>query len=215
MSVTPAEIILRRRGELGLSQAQLAGRIGRAASTIRRWERGEAKPPTSIMPALASALQVAPRDLAVAFGVEDDGTPAPEIAATPDVAVAPPPAPKTESAPPSEPSPEPDREQPITEKPTEALAVQTAVAAPPQQKTQRRSPLRRAPALDPSEGLSYVETTRQRVRYWLRAALTIIVGVILVIILFWALGELGAALSDVWDLFGDEAPPGTAPGTDF
>jgi hypothetical protein len=111
----------------------------------------------------------------------------------------------------SAPSPAPA----IADKPTEAIGVQTAVAAPPQQRPQRRSPLRRAPALDPSEGLSYVESSRQRVRYWLRTTLTIVAGVILLIILFWAFGELGTALSDVWDLFGEDAPPGTSPGTDF
>jgi transcriptional regulator with XRE-family HTH domain len=184
MAITPAEIIERRRTQLGLSQAQLGERIGRTASTVRRWESGDATPPASLLPTLAAALQVSPRDLEIAFG-GDSATPIeeqPTMAAPPPVAPAPAPAPAT------------------------------AVAAPPQR---RRSPLQRAPALDQGQGLSYLEDNRQRLRYWLRAALTIVVGIVLLVILMWAFGELRQAIGDVWDLFGDNAPPATSPGTEF
>ncbi len=75
--------------------------------------------------------------------------------------------------------------------------------------------MRRAPAVDSAEGLSYIERPQQRYRYLLRATLTVVVGIVLLFILFWAFGELRTAIGDVWDLFGDDAPPGTAPGTDF
>ncbi len=207
MAISPAEIIQRRRVELGLSQAQLGERLGRAASTVRRWERGDASPPESIMATLASALQVSERDLAVAFGADDPG-PEPQ----------------------PNPQPEPARvsaaveDQPTVAAPApaasavdragqKAAAASSTVASPPQQR--RRSPRLRAPALATNEGLSYLEDSRQRVRYWIRAALTIVVGIILLLILVWAVGELGAAIGEVWSLFGEDAPPVTSPGTDF
>lgn len=216
MAVSPAEIIRRRRAQLGLSQEQLAERIGRAASTVRRWEKGEAVPPDGVISALATALQVAPRDLAVAFGESGDE----ESETTPDPTTAAPAAPRT-AAPPPAPSGR-ATEPPIDEQATVAAATAVAasavakapVAAPPQQ-PKRRSPLWRAPALDPSEGLSYLEDSRQRFRYWLRAALTIVAIIILLMLLMWAFGEFWDALGKVWDLFGDDAPPVTAPGTDF
>jgi transcriptional regulator with XRE-family HTH domain len=271
MAVAPAEIIRRRRGELGLTQEQLAERIGRAASTVRRWERGEAAPPKSLITTLAGALQVSPRDLAVAFGesgdeeaesgaagaaprVESPGrrkataTPDPKTA-TPDQrtsaatgpAVAAPAAARADrrsaaagAGPPDAATEAPsgaenveDGEQPtvaalpIDEQATVATptavapgAVATAVAAPPQQ-PKRRSPLLRAPALNPAEGLSYLESPRQRLRYWLRTALTIVAGLILLMILVWAFGELKDALDAVWELFGEDAPPVTSPGAEF
>jgi transcriptional regulator with XRE-family HTH domain len=270
MAVTPAEIIQRRRAELGLSQEQLAERLGRTTSTVRRWEKGEVTPPGGVIPTLARALQVAPRDLAVAFGAIDPDEPevsqgaaarpaprpngasdadtgAPVDPATPSKPTRTAPAGKTAAA--AEGTAEgaagaagaaaaggagtaattrgtaaPTRPQlPIDEQATVAAATAVApakgaatapVAAPPQQ-PKRRSPLRRAAALDLSEGLSYLEDSRQRLRYWLRAALTIVAIIILLMILVWAFGEFWDALGKVWDLFGDEAPPVTAPGAEF
>ena len=132
MAITPAEIIQRRRAELGLTQAQLAERLGRAPSTVRRWEKGEATPPDSGVPALANALQVAPRDLAVAFGVEEvepgDESPTAETATAAEV---------TEL--PTEAISVPVAEATASEAPAKAA---TAVAAPPKQRPPRRSPLR-------------------------------------------------------------------------
>lgn len=201
--MTPGEIIQRRRAELGLTQAQLAERIGRTSSTVQRWERGVATPPKSLLPTLATALQVSERDLGVAFGRET----APPVEAV--------------ETPTSQPSDGAEVEAPreasgaiaIEEQPTMAVPASAPVASAPQAK--RRSPMRRAPAVDSAEGLSYIERPQQRYRYLLRATLTVVVGIVLLFILFWAFGELRTAIGDVWDLFGDDAPPGTAPGTDF
>ena len=231
--MTPAEIIQRRRADLGLTQAQLAERIGRTASTVQRWERGVATPPKSLLAPLAKALQVSERDLAVAFGRDTAGTTpaqAPGAQASPGQAsVAAPAAQASTQAPTSRAvvaptstealseGPEPGAIA-IEEQPTVAVPAVTAaapVASAPKARPQRRSPMRRAPAVDPAEGLSYIENPSQRFRYWLRTALTVVVGIVLLLILVWAFGELRTALGDVWDLFGDDAPPVTAPGTDF
>ncbi|MEE8331980.1 MAG: helix-turn-helix transcriptional regulator [Acidimicrobiia bacterium] len=203
--MTPGEIIQRRRAELGLTQAQLAERIGRTSSTVQRWERGVATPPKSLLPTLATALQVSERDLGVAFGRET----APPVEAVEATTSQPSGGAATEAA----------REGSasgaiaIEEQPTMAVPTSAPVASAPQAK--RRSPMRRAPAVDSAEGLSYIERPQQRYRYLLRATLTVVVGIVLLFILFWAFGELRTAVGDVWDLFGDDAPPGTAPGTDF
>ena len=51
--MTPNELLSRRRA-LGLSQAELATRLGVATNTVARWERGE----RAIPPYLQLALQV-------------------------------------------------------------------------------------------------------------------------------------------------------------
>lgn len=58
------EVIRRRRGELGLSQAQLATKAGVDTRQIRRYEAGEQQPVLSVAVAIASALEISVGELA-------------------------------------------------------------------------------------------------------------------------------------------------------
>jgi transcriptional regulator with XRE-family HTH domain len=48
---------------------------------------------------------------------------------------------------------------------------------------------------------SYLDDPDQMMTYWIRAALTVALAMFLVIVLFWALGNLGDSIGEVWDLF--------------
>jgi len=53
-----ATALRRRRRELELSQAALAARIGRRRLAVNRWESRRSTPPASVVPLIASALDV-------------------------------------------------------------------------------------------------------------------------------------------------------------
>ena len=53
-----AQLIRRRRKELGLTQAALAERIQISAKAVSKWERAAGMPDASIVPALSAALGV-------------------------------------------------------------------------------------------------------------------------------------------------------------
>ena len=48
---------------------------------------------------------------------------------------------------------------------------------------------------------SYLDDPDQMMTYWIRAALTVAFAMFLVIVLFWALGNLTDSIGEVWDLF--------------
>lgn len=58
LGVDVAEVIRRRRQELGLSQADLAVRAGTDARAIRRYEAGEIQPSLTAAKAIANALEI-------------------------------------------------------------------------------------------------------------------------------------------------------------
>lgn len=58
------EVIRQRRGELGLSQNDLAARVGVDRRQIRRYESGETQPTLSVARAVAQALQITIDELA-------------------------------------------------------------------------------------------------------------------------------------------------------
>lgn len=63
----------------------------------------------------------------------------------------------------------------------------------------RTFPIGEVPA--PPVVRSYLEDPDQMMTYWIRAALTVAFVVFLLIVLFWALGNLGDAIGEVWDIF--------------
>lgn len=58
-----AQLIRRRRKELGLTQEVLAGRIHVSAKAVSKWERAAGLPDASIVPALSQALGVSAESL--------------------------------------------------------------------------------------------------------------------------------------------------------
>jgi transcriptional regulator with XRE-family HTH domain len=48
---------------------------------------------------------------------------------------------------------------------------------------------------------SYLDDPDQMMTYWIRTALTVAFTMFLLVILFWALGNLGDSIGEVWDLF--------------
>lgn len=236
------DLIRRRRTELGLSRTELADRVGRTGSTVRRWERNEGMPSDTLIESLADALDVDPAELVTppsARGENADAESPPRRGVQPPasspeaVSAATRPAepqsrpaakPSTMSRP-QVPAPQPDGRsgtpavepttRQITEVPTEVMAVPTA---PPQEPVaDRQQPRRRSPPPEPRAAapLSYVEDPTQRYRYVLRGILTGIAIAAMLVILVWAFGELTEALGDVWDLFQEEPSQDTAFGTEF
>lgn len=53
-----ARVVLARRGELGLTQAELAGRAGVAGRTVQYLEAGKTWPQARILAAIARALDL-------------------------------------------------------------------------------------------------------------------------------------------------------------
>ncbi len=58
-----AEMIRARRRALGLTQAELAGRIHVSAKAVSKWERAAGMPDASIVPALSTALGLSAESL--------------------------------------------------------------------------------------------------------------------------------------------------------
>jgi transcriptional regulator with XRE-family HTH domain len=48
---------------------------------------------------------------------------------------------------------------------------------------------------------SYLDDPDQMMTYWIRAAMTVAFAVFLLIVFFWALGRLGDAIGEVWEIF--------------
>ena len=59
-----AEVLRRRRAELGMSQSELAAAAGIDARQIRRYEAGEQQPVLSVAVAIAEALEISVGELA-------------------------------------------------------------------------------------------------------------------------------------------------------
>jgi len=57
------ERIKRRRTELGISTAELAGRLYLSASAVRQWQHGDTIPRVDVIPALCTALECTPNYL--------------------------------------------------------------------------------------------------------------------------------------------------------
>ena len=65
------EIIRNRRRELGLTQEQLAGKLGVSAPAVNKWERAGSYPDITLLPVLARTLGV---DLNTLLSFQEDLT---------------------------------------------------------------------------------------------------------------------------------------------
>lgn len=63
------QIIRARRMELGLTQEQLASRLGVSAPAVNKWERGNSYPDITLLPVLARTLGV---DLNTLLSFQED-----------------------------------------------------------------------------------------------------------------------------------------------
>lgn len=183
-SPTPGQTIRTQRLAKGLSLGQLASSVGRTASSVRRWEKDEAMPPDDVVDRLAEVLDVDRIDL--------------EPVSEPD---APPGSPTTSTPVDSRYamlSPDVDEE-------TEAIAVpvastsdgrETAIPEPEEDEDATK-------AVNPVLAwLGEFWDPEQRWRYYVRAGLTTVVLLLMVIILIWAMGALLRALGEFWDSIG-------------
>lgn len=65
------QIIRARRRELGLTQEQLASRLGVSAPAVNKWERGNSYPDITLLPVLARTLGGRPEHPTVLSGGSD------------------------------------------------------------------------------------------------------------------------------------------------
>ena len=168
----------------GMSLGQLATSVERSTASVRRWERDEGVPARSIIDDLVAVLDLSDDELAlIASEPVQMATPAP---ATPAPATPAPatPAPAT-PAPPSGPS-----------QATQAAGSRVTGVAPATE-----------PAPTGVRGwfAELYDPTNPWLGY-LRAALTVVVLIVLAWILVWALAELFDAVGEIWDgMWAEEA----------
>jgi transcriptional regulator with XRE-family HTH domain len=205
MTMTPTfgELIRETRLARGMSMGQLASSVGRTAASVRRWERDEVVPAVEVILVLAETLDLDPATLAaLAAGAGDEDSDAGEAVPEPPPEAVPEPSPPVpEPSPPvPEPSPPVPEVAPVGETgampiapPVAATTVSSAVTAEPT--AERRTIRYYADHL--------FDADRPYLGY-LRAALTVVVGLVLLWILIWAVGELFEALGRVWDDFDRE-----------
>lgn len=62
-----AELLRDQMRLLGLSQADVAGRVGVRQQTVSKWLTGETQPRVKLLPALADTLGLEPTDLSMAL----------------------------------------------------------------------------------------------------------------------------------------------------
>jgi transcriptional regulator with XRE-family HTH domain len=229
MSATEfGESIRRGREEAGLSQARLAGLIGKSPSTIRAWEQGRSRPADrAAVSALAAVLgldesaTLEHAGFAAPAEVEERPTIEQELATLAPTVLPPerrrtlfddlsafeePPAAGSpviveEDEAPGEagepvPAETPEEDSPVMVEPVsvEPVSVEEAAALPANGRkvTAIPPPMPAVPVV--VQSLSYIEDSRERDFYRRRAIITAVVGVAIVVVLWWALNRTGSAL---------------------
>ena len=184
---TFGQVVRAARLARGMSMGQLATAVERSTASVRRWERDEGVPAKSIVNHLATVLDLSDEDLALIETERVD--PATASSGTP------PPATRHVDTPlPVTPPPRPAR--PGSSQPTQAAGSRVtgvvAVAEPAPKGVKDWF----AELYDPANPwLGY-----------LRAALTVIVLIVLAWILVWGLAELFGAVGEIWDgMWAEEA----------
>lgn len=205
---TFGQLIRERRLAKGMSMGQLASSVDRTAASVRRWERDEVVPGSEVVERLAGVLDLDAAELAASAArdaIDDEA--GPDVGAG-DTAT----AVAAQPMPPAEVEPSPPAQ-------TDALPVAVPPPLPPPASppVTAGAPPSAATTLSPEVDAPPVEE-RRTVRYYLdhlfdpdrpylgyvRATLTVVVGVVLLWILIVAAGSLLDALGDVWDQFDRE-----------
>ena len=167
----------------GMSMGQLATSVERSTASVRRWERDEGVPAKGIVNELAAVLDLSEDDVALIAMEPAPATPAP---ATPRGPTS---APSTPA--PSTPAP-PSGASQATQAAGSRVAGVVAVSEPA-----------------PTGIKSWFAELYNPANPWLgylRAALTVVVLIVLAWILVWALAGLFGAVGEIWDgMWAEEA----------
>jgi cell division septation protein DedD len=171
----------------GMSTGQLASSVERSTASVRRWERDEGVPSKGIIDELAAVLDLSDDDLALIVRAPDHRiAPAPVTPppATPAPVTPPPATPAPVTPPPAIPAPQPGASQ-ATQAAASRVTGSVAVAEPA-----------------PTGIKGWIAELYNPANPWLgylRAALTVIVLIILAWVLVWALTGLFGAVGEIWD----------------
>ena len=172
-SLTLGRLIRESRLERGLSLGQLASKVGRSSSSVRRWERDEVAPAIGILPDLAAALELDEEELqrlrpGVTAEVSD---------------------------------PSQSSEEPITRSTIEGETVSNGSVAKPQPaEVHTNGASKSGGGLFHDVSQAFFGSKSLWIG-WVRGIMTAVVLIVLVIVLMWALGELFDALREVLDSF--------------
>ena len=193
----------------GMSMGQLASSVERSTASVRRWERDEGVPSKGIIDELAAVLDLSDDDLALIVRAPDH-----RIAPAP---VTPPPATRAPVTPP------PATWAPVTPPPATPAPVTPARVTPPPAMPASQvgaSQATQAAASRVTGSVAVAEPAPTGIKGWiadlynpanpwlgyLRAALTVIVLIILAWVLVWALTGLFGAVGEIWDgMWAEEA----------
>jgi transcriptional regulator with XRE-family HTH domain len=201
---TFGEAVREARLAKGMSLGQLATSVERSTASVRRWERDEGVPSKGIVDTLAAVLDLSDDDVAL-IERSPAHRPAPEPV-TPEPVTPQPATPEPEAGRPVGPIAEVQR--PMTPSPA-TPPPSTATPPPPPVASQATQ----AAGSAVTGGVAITEPGPTGLKGWLaelynpanpwlgylRAALTVIVLIILAWMLVWALAELSGAVGEIWD----------------
>ncbi len=166
----------------GMSLGQLASAVGRSSSSVRRWERGEVAPAVTVLSKLKAILEIDPVDLDGAKLTSTDPLDADEE--------------KVDGQ---------DQRISTVEQPVVGGAALRSAQPSPEKRTSLASNGGMI-----SDVWSALTSGDRSWVGWLRGLLTAAVLVLMIFVLFWALGELFDALRAILDSFdvGSSGDPG-------
>ena len=192
----------------GMSMGQLATSVERSTASVRRWERDEGVPAKGVVNELAAVLDLSEDDVGLIAEEPDraDPRPPPQRPATP-----PPPTPSRATPAPATPAPAPSA--PVTARgPTPAPSTPAPPSGASQATQAAGSRVAGVVAVSepaPTGIRSWLAELYNPANPWLgylRAALTVVVLIVLAWILVWALAGLFGAVGEIWDgMWAEEA----------
>ena len=189
----------------GMSRGQLATSVERSTASVRRWERDEGVPAMGVVNELAAVLDLSEDDVGLIAKEPElaDPPPPPQRPATP-----PPPRPSRATPAPATPAPATPRgptPAPSTPAPPSGASEATQAAG------SRVAGVVAVSEPAPTGIRSWLAELYNPANPWLgylRAALTVVVLIVLAWILVWALAGLFGAVGEIWDgMWAEEALP--------